>query len=93
MRSGVIAKKLGMTRLFTEDGRQVPVTVLQMDGCQVVAKVRDSPAVTSNTSTCRPSAACGSRGPRSVSRSGPATAVRIVSPSWWRRLTQGRTWP
>jgi large subunit ribosomal protein L3 len=38
MRSGVIAKKLGMTRLFTEDGRQVPVTVLQMDGCQVVAQ-------------------------------------------------------
>ena len=38
MRSGVIAKKLGMTRLFLEDGRQVPVTVLQMDGCQVVAQ-------------------------------------------------------
>lgn len=38
MRSGIIAKKLGMTRLFTEDGRQIPVTVLQMDGCQVVAQ-------------------------------------------------------
>ncbi|WP_413877249.1 50S ribosomal protein L3 [Albidovulum sp.] len=38
MRSGVIAKKLGMTRLFLEDGRQVPVTVLQLDGCQVVAQ-------------------------------------------------------
>lgn len=38
MRSGVIAKKLGMTRLFMEDGRQIPVTVLQMDGCQVVAQ-------------------------------------------------------
>ena len=38
MRSGVIAKKLGMTRLFMEDGRQVPVTVLQMEGCQVVAQ-------------------------------------------------------
>jgi len=38
MRSGVIAKKLGMTRLFTQDGRQVPVTVLQMEGCQVVAQ-------------------------------------------------------
>ncbi|SDW26649.1 50S ribosomal protein L3 [Roseicitreum antarcticum] len=37
MRSGVIAKKLGMTRLFLEDGRQVPVTVLQLDGLQVVA--------------------------------------------------------
>ena len=28
LRSGVIAKKVGMTRLFLEDGRQVPVTVL-----------------------------------------------------------------
>ncbi len=38
MRSGVIAKKVGMTRLFMEDGRQVPVTVLQLDGLQVVAQ-------------------------------------------------------
>ena len=38
MRSGVIAKKLGMTRLFMDDGRQVPVTVLQLDGLQVVAQ-------------------------------------------------------
>ena len=38
MRSGVIAKKLGMTRLFLEDGRQVPVTVLHMEGVQVVAQ-------------------------------------------------------
>ena len=38
MRSGIIAKKLGMTRLFLEDGRQVPVTVLQLDTLQVVAQ-------------------------------------------------------
>jgi large subunit ribosomal protein L3 len=38
MRSGVIARKLGMTRLFLEDGKQVPVTVLQLDGLQVVAQ-------------------------------------------------------
>ena len=38
IRSGVIAKKLGMTRLFLEDGRQVPVTVLQLDNLQVVAQ-------------------------------------------------------
>ncbi len=38
MRSGVIARKLGMTRLFMEDGKQVPVTVLQLDGLQVVAQ-------------------------------------------------------
>ncbi|MFD0980346.1 MULTISPECIES: 50S ribosomal protein L3 [Tropicimonas] len=36
MRSGVIAKKVGMTRLFLEDGKQVPVTVLQLDNLQVV---------------------------------------------------------
>jgi large subunit ribosomal protein L3 len=37
MRSGVIAKKVGMTRLFMEDGRHVPVTVLKLDKCEVVA--------------------------------------------------------
>jgi large subunit ribosomal protein L3 len=37
MRSGVIAQKLGMTRVFTEGGEHVPVTVLRLDGCQVVA--------------------------------------------------------
>src|SRR6056297_3614631 len=38
LRSGVIAKKVGMTRLFQEDGRQIPVTVLQLDNLQVVAQ-------------------------------------------------------
>ncbi|MCA0401279.1 MAG: 50S ribosomal protein L3 [Proteobacteria bacterium] len=37
MRSGVIAQKLGMTRVFNEGGEHVPVTVLRLDGCQVVA--------------------------------------------------------
>jgi large subunit ribosomal protein L3 len=37
MRSGVIAQKIGMTRVFTEDGRHIPVTVLKLDQCQVVA--------------------------------------------------------
>ena len=37
MRSGVIAKKMGMTRLFQSDGRHVPVTVLALEGCQVVS--------------------------------------------------------
>ena len=38
MRTGVIAKKMGMTRLFQDDGRHVPVTVLQLDNVQVVAR-------------------------------------------------------
>ena len=38
MRTGVIAKKVGMTRLFQEDGRHVPVTVLALDNLQVVAR-------------------------------------------------------
>ena len=37
MRTGVIAKKEGMTRIFDEDGKHVPVTVLRIDNCQVVA--------------------------------------------------------
>jgi large subunit ribosomal protein L3 len=37
MRTGIIARKMGMTRLFGEDGSHVPVTVLKMDNCQVVA--------------------------------------------------------
>ncbi len=41
MRSGIIAKKLGMTRLFMEDGKQIPVTVLHMENLQVVAQRTD----------------------------------------------------
>ncbi|QJP13031.1 50S ribosomal protein L3 [Starkeya sp. ORNL1] len=37
MRSGVIAQKVGMTRIFTDAGEHVPVTVLKVDNCQVVA--------------------------------------------------------
>ena len=37
MRTGLIARKLGMTRLFQDDGSHVPVTVLDMSDCQVVA--------------------------------------------------------
>ena len=38
MRTGVIAKKMGMTRLFKDDGRHVPVTVLSLENCQVVSQ-------------------------------------------------------
>jgi large subunit ribosomal protein L3 len=37
MRTGLIAEKVGMTRVFDAEGAHVPVTVLKMDGCQVVA--------------------------------------------------------
>src|SRR3984893_7584768 len=37
MRTGLIAQKMGMTRIFTEDGNHVSVTVLKGDNCQVVA--------------------------------------------------------
>ena len=38
MRTGVIAKKVGMTRLFQADGRHVPVTVLQLEDVQVIGR-------------------------------------------------------
>ena len=38
MRSGIVAQKVGMTRLFTAEGTHVPVTVLRVDGVQVVAQ-------------------------------------------------------
>src|ERR1700760_3455522 len=37
MRSGVIAQKVGMTRLFTDAGEHVPVTVLRLAQCQVIS--------------------------------------------------------
>ena len=38
LRTGILAKKVGMTRLFMDDGKQVPVTVLQLDNLQVVSQ-------------------------------------------------------
>lgn len=38
MRSGVIAQKVGMTRVYNDAGEHIPVTVLRMEGCQVVAQ-------------------------------------------------------
>jgi len=41
MRSGVIAQKVGMTRIFTDAGEHIPVTVLRLDNCQVVGQRTD----------------------------------------------------
>jgi large subunit ribosomal protein L3 len=38
MRTGLIARKVGMSRVFTDAGTHIPVTVLKVDGCQVVAQ-------------------------------------------------------
>src|SRR6202046_5028555 len=38
MRTGLIAQKLGMSRVFTDEGNHIPVTVLRVDNCQVVAQ-------------------------------------------------------
>ncbi len=41
MRTGVLAKKIGMTRVVAADGAHVPVTVLSLEGCQVVGVKKD----------------------------------------------------
>ena len=41
MRTGLIAQKVGMTRLFSTDGKHVPCTVLKVDGCHVIAQRTD----------------------------------------------------
>ena len=38
MKKAIIAKKIGMTQVFTEDGRLIPVTVLEAGPCSVVQK-------------------------------------------------------
>lgn len=37
MRTGLVAKKLGMSRIFDENGKHIPVTLLKIEDCQVVA--------------------------------------------------------
>jgi large subunit ribosomal protein L3 len=41
MRTGLIAQKLGMSRLFRDDGTHVPVSVLRVESCQVIAQRTD----------------------------------------------------
>ncbi len=41
MRSGVVAQKMGMTRIFLDSGENVPVTVLRLENCRVVAQMTE----------------------------------------------------
>ncbi|GAB5387263.1 MAG: 50S ribosomal protein L3 [Alphaproteobacteria bacterium] len=41
MRTGLIAKKVGMSRVFNDEGHHIPVTVLKVDSCQVIAQRTD----------------------------------------------------
>lgn len=41
MRTGLLAKKVGMTRIYREDGTHVPVTVMHVDGCQVIGQMTE----------------------------------------------------
>jgi len=41
MRSGLVAQKIGMSRIFTDAGEHIPVTVLKVDNCQVVAQLTE----------------------------------------------------
>ena len=84
MRSGVIAKKLGMTRLFMEDGRQVPVTVLQMENLQVVAqRTGERDGYTAVQQACSDTAALlstpTSRARPRILRQSPRLGVRSTS--------------
>ncbi len=42
MRTGLIAEKIGMTQIFTESGAQIPVTVLKVDPCTVIAQKKEA---------------------------------------------------
>ena len=61
MRSGVIAQKIRMMRLFTESGEHVPVTVLRLGNCQVVAHRTRRTTATSRSSSAPACARCSAR--------------------------------
>ena len=83
MRSGVIAQKVGMTRVFTEAGEHVPVTVLKLDKLQVLAHRTDE----KNGYTALQLGA-GTRKASRVTRRGEIFAVAKVSPSAGSRVSR-----
>jgi large subunit ribosomal protein L3 len=84
MRSGVIAQKVGMTRIFTEAGEHVPVTVLRLAQCQVVShRTRDKHGYVALQ------LGAGARKPKNVTRAERGHfAVAKVEPK--RRLAEFR---
>jgi large subunit ribosomal protein L3 len=87
MRSGVIAQKIGMTRIFTEGGEHIPVTVLKLEKCQVVAHRTNE----KNGYTALQLGA-GTRKPKSLTKAERQNfAVASVEPK--RRLAEFRVSP
>lgn len=84
MRSGVIAQKLGMSRVFTDAGEHIPVTVLKIDNCQVVAQRTDD-----TNGYCALQLGVGTRKVKSMSRAARGHfAVANIEPK--RRLAEFR---
>ena len=87
MRSGVIAQKVGMTRVFTDGGEHIPVTVLKLDNVQVIAHRTDD----KNGYTALQLGA-GTRKPSRVSKSERENFARVqVEPK--RKLVEFRVTP
>lgn len=87
MRSGVIVQKMGMTRVFTDAGEHIPVTVLKLENCQVVAHRTDE----KNGYTAL-QLGCGSAKVKNVSRAERGHfAVAKVEPK--RRMAEFRVDP
>src|ERR1700680_3597063 len=84
MRSGVIAQKVGMTRVFTETGEHVPVTVLRLANCQVVGhRTKDKNGYVALQ------LGSGRRKPKTVTRPGRGSfAIAKVEPK--RKLAEFR---
>jgi large subunit ribosomal protein L3 len=87
MRSGVVAKKIGMTRVFTDAGEHIPVTVLKVDNLQVLAhRTNDKNGYTALQ------VGVGSRKPSHVSRAERANfAIAKVEPK--RKVVEFRVSP
>ena len=89
LRTGLLAKKLGMTRIFKDDGTHVPVTVLHVDQVQVVA-ARTQEKSTNRGTSCR----SGELSSRETGRPRllPTAAVQAQRPTWRATLARSERW-